>query len=71
MSEYTTRDAVDFALDKNASEFKSAIADVMMDKISSAIDARKIEVAGTLLTPQDNTTDEVEGQGEEDGSDEV
>lgn len=71
MSEYTTKDAVEFAFNKDAGNFKSAVTDILMDKISGAIDARKVEVAGTLLQPEEHDTDDLEGQGEEDGADEV
>lgn len=71
MSEYTTRDAVDFAFNKDVGNFKAAVTDVLMDKISAAIDAKKNDVASTLLQPEEDYTDDLESQGEEDGADEV
>lgn len=73
MSDYTTKDAIEFALDKDVGNFKAAVTDILMDKISDAIDARKVDVASTLLQPEENDTDDQEGQsqGEEDGADEV
>lgn len=71
MSDYTTQDAVEFALNKDAGNFKAAVADVLQDKIHAAIDARKTEVAATILQPEKDYTDDSESQGEEDGSDEV
>lgn len=72
MSDYTTRDAIDYALNKDVGNFKAAVTDILMDKISSAIESQKQEVASTLLQPE-NDADDQEGhtQGEEDGADEV
>jgi hypothetical protein len=71
MSDYTTQDAVEFALDKDVSSFKNAVADILQDKIHAAIDAKKSEVAATILQPEEDYTEDQEGQGEEDGSDEI
>jgi hypothetical protein len=70
MSDYTTRDAVEFALDKDVGNFKAAVTDILSDKISAAIEASKINVASTLLQPEEYADDQ-DGQGEEDGAHEV
>ena len=50
---YTTVDAVNLAADGNVNEFKSAVGDVMMDKIQSAIEIKKDEVQSNFMATQD------------------
>lgn len=50
---YTTVDAVNLAADGNVNEFKSAVADIMMDKITSAIEIKKFEVQNNFMGSQD------------------
>ena len=41
MSDYTTRDAVEFAMDGNVSSFQSAVNDLLMAKVQQQIDLKK------------------------------
>ena len=50
---YTTDDAVNLASDGNVNEFKSAIGDIMMDKIQSAIEIKKYEVQSNFMGNQE------------------
>tara|TARA_B110000285_G_C14648876_1_gene390953 strand:+ start:284 stop:469 length:186 start_codon:yes stop_codon:yes gene_type:complete len=50
---YTTVDAVNLAADGNVNEFKSAVGDIMMDKIQSAIEIKKYEVQSNFMATQD------------------
>ena len=60
MAEYTTKDAVDFAVDGNSSEFKNAIHDILADRVQSAIDIKKVDVTANFMSPQEDevTVDE-------------
>lgn len=49
---YTTVDAVNLAADGNVNEFKSAISDIMIDKITSAIEIKKFEVQSNFMGTQ-------------------
>jgi len=59
MSEYTTSDMVGFALEKKPEDFKTAFADIMLDKIADAIDAKKQEVAKTYFNYEASDEEEV------------
>jgi hypothetical protein len=50
---YTTVDAVNLASDGNVNEFKTAIGDIMLDKITSAIEIKKYEVQSNFMGTQD------------------
>jgi len=50
---YTTVDAVNLAADGDVNEFKSAVADIMMDKITSAIEIKKFEVQNNFMETQE------------------
>ena len=72
MSDYTTQDMVGFALEKKPEDFKTAFADIMLDKIADALDAKKKEVAATYFDyeaeeEQDSNTETETG--EQDGQD--
>lgn len=72
MSDYTTQDMVGFALEKKPEDFKTAFADIMLDKIADALDAKKKEVASTYFNyeaeeEQDSNTETETG--EQDGQD--
>ena len=54
MAEYTTKDAVDFAVDGNSSEFKNAIHDILADRVQSAIDIKKVDVTANFMSPQED-----------------
>jgi hypothetical protein len=64
MSEVTTQDAVRMAMDGNASGFRDAVNDILMDKVRDAVDIKKIEVASTFMSSgleEDDTQGETNG----------
>lgn len=69
MSDYTTQDAVQAAMDGDASTFRSAVNDILMDKVHDAVNLKKIEVASSFMSS--DSEEEVEIQGETDGDQEV
>ena len=64
MAEYTTQDAVRLAMSGNVNDFRSAINDILTDRVRDAIDIKKSEVASTFMSAE---TDEVEVDDQEDG----
>jgi hypothetical protein len=64
MAEYTTQDAVRSAMSGNVNDFRSAINDILTDRVRDAIDIKKSEVASTFMSAE---TDEVEVDDQEDG----
>ena len=60
MSDYTTKQAVEFAYNKDVNNFRTAVGDILMDKIAAAVDLKKIEVASNFLNQ--NTEEESEGE---------
>lgn len=57
----TPREIVSLAGDEKITELKSAVADVMKEKINSLIDARRAEIAAEMMTKEayeGNTPDE-------------
>ena len=69
MSDYSTKDAVQMAMDGNAKGFQNAVNDILMDKVRDAVDLKKIEVASSFMSAE--TEQEVEIEGETDGDQEV
>lgn len=76
MTDYTTRDAVQFALNNKNADFKAAISDLLMNKVQDAVNVKSIEVATNFMNPQDEAEVEPEvevepeqTQGEEDEQD--
>ena len=64
MSDYTTRDAVEFAMDGNVSSFQSAVNDLWMAKVQQQIDLKKIEVASTFMSA--DSKEEIVGETDDD-----
>ena len=52
MADYTTKDAVNFAVDGNSGEFKNAIHDILADRVQSAIEIKKVDVTANFMSPQ-------------------
>ena len=52
MADYTTRDAVQFTLDKNTAKFKEAITDLLTHKISDAVEIKKVEVSSQFMSAE-------------------
>ena len=63
MSEYTTKDAVSFALNRDASNFRDAISDLLANKVKDHIDLKRVEVASQFMSAEE---DEVEVQQQDD-----
>ena len=72
-----TIDMVNAALSGDKEAFQAAFAAAMNDRVTDALEVKKVEVASALLTPQEETneieTTEIEADGSEsrDGSAEV
>jgi hypothetical protein len=49
----TDRNIIDFAQDDNAVEFKNALYNSIHDKVTAHIEAKKQEVAQSLISPQE------------------
>lgn len=62
MSEYTVQQAVEFALDQDVNSFRAALHDIMTDKVSDAIELKKIQVASSFL----NSKEEDQGETNDD-----
>ena len=58
MADYTTKDAVEFAVDGKSPDFKHAIHDLLADRVQSAIELKKLDVTANFMSPQKE--DEVE-----------
>ena len=61
MSDYTTKDAIEFAAAGNGSEFKKAVNDLLMDRVRDAVDLKRVDVAANFLSVEDEETENVEG----------
>ena len=60
MSDYTIDDMVTAARNDSPSDFQSAFASVVLDKIADAIDAKKIEIAKNYFNYEDAEDNSVE-----------
>ena len=74
MSEYTVADMIGSVLEKQPDQFKSTINDLMVDKITAALEIKKQEVAkgyfDTSEEGSEDSTTELETETEEqDGQD--
>ena len=77
MSDYSTDDAVKFAIGKDAAQFKTAVNDILSQKISDALELKRVEVAHGFMSPKvesepvvEPVVEPVESQPEEVSSDE-
>jgi len=59
MSDYSTRDAVQFAIDGEATKFKSAVDSILMQKVADTLDLERINMAQSMFA-SDEVEDEVE-----------
>ena len=75
MSDYTTQDAVKFAMDGNVSDFKSVVSDILANKVRDAIDLKKLDVATNFMSAETEEEsfeeEEYEIEGETDDDQEV
>lgn len=58
MSEYTTKDAVQFAVDGEATKFKDAVDQMLMQKVGDALQLKRMDLAQTMLDPAEDLPDE-------------
>jgi len=66
MSEYTTKDAVQHAVDGEATKFKTAVDQMLMQKVGDALQLQRMNLAQSVLEPQDEAeTEEPEGSEDE------
>jgi hypothetical protein len=54
----TTRDIIDYAMDDNGVEFRSALYASIHDKVSAHIEDKKHEIAQNLIATQEQDTTE-------------
>lgn len=72
-----TIDMVNAALSGDKEAFQAAFNATIADKVSDALEVKKVEVASSLITPQEDTNElernevEVDGSESSDGSAEV
>jgi len=52
-TEYSTQDAVNFALAGNSGEFKSAVNSLLQDKINQAVELKRVDVAANFMKTQE------------------
>ena len=57
MADYTTKDAVDFAVNNKSAEFKSAIHDILADRVNSAIELKKVDVTANFMSGEKQEDD--------------
>jgi len=60
MADYTTKDAVEFAVDRKSQDFKHAIHDILADRVQSAIELKKLDVTANFMSPQKEAEVEVD-----------
>jgi len=69
MSDYTTKDAVQFAVDGEATKFQAAVNDVLMSKVSDALEVERINMSQAMFAQPEEEV-ESEAEPEEEISDE-
>ena len=57
MSEYSTRNIIDYAMDDDGVKFREELYASIHDKVSAAIEAKKQEIAQTLIAPQESSVE--------------
>lgn len=58
----TTKNIIDYAQEDNAVEFRNALYASIHDKVTSHIEAKKQEIAQTLITPSETSEPEATTQ---------
>lgn len=59
MSDYNTKDAVQFAMDGEATKFKNAVDSILMQKVADTLDLERINMAQSMFA-SDEVEDDVE-----------
>lgn len=75
MTDYTVQDLISLSYEQKPIDFQDAFNALIADKIASAIDARKVEVAQSMFAPaeeadqsyDDTVETDLEQEGNEDG----
>ena len=52
-TEYSTQDAVNFALSGQSGEFKNAVSSLLQDKIAQAVELKRVDVAANFMKTQE------------------
>lgn len=65
MSEYTTSDLLQHAIDKKPLEFGGALDDILKHKLADRIDAYKQELAGSIYGSSEDEYDDGEDEDED------
>jgi hypothetical protein len=52
MSDYSTRNIIDYAMDDDGVKFREALYASIHDKVSAHVEAKKQEMAQHLITPE-------------------
>lgn len=61
MSDYTVTDLIKYSIEQKPVDFEAAFNDLIADKIQSAVDARKVEIAqGMFVKNEFEETDSEE-----------
>lgn len=77
MSEYTTQDAIKSAMQGNVADFKSAVNDLLTQKVQDALELKRMEVASSFMSAEVEEDDfgeeeyEIDTEGETDGDQEI
>jgi len=67
MTDVTTKDAVQMAMNGNSSGFRDAVNDLLTQKVRDAVDLKKVEVATSFMSADSDTEEELEIEGDTDG----
>ncbi|MAD23928.1 MAG: hypothetical protein CMO44_07105 [Verrucomicrobiales bacterium] len=51
--EYTSADAVNFAMSGNSGEFKNAVNKLMADRVAQAVELKRVDVAANFMKTQE------------------
>jgi hypothetical protein len=80
MTDYNTKDALNYALSGEPSKFKDAVNDILMNKVGDALNIKKMDISTNMFNEEEPEMDaaaEVEVESEvsqesetEDGADE-
>jgi hypothetical protein len=69
--EYRVADLINFSSNQKPLEFSSAFEYVLKDKLASAIETKKTEIAQTLFNPQSDVQDHDDEENNEEDTEEV
>jgi hypothetical protein len=60
MSDYSTRNIIDYAMDDDGVKFREALYAQIHDKVSAHVQAAKEHMAKNLITPEQESEEEFE-----------